>query len=163
MTLLAPVPPSISALHPAVLLATWGWSGRLPGPKGTWGSLAALPFAVLIAWAIHPLALIPAAAIVFALGVWSGGIYARALGIGDPGQVVIDEVAGQWLTLALVPLDPLLWLIGFLLFRVCDIVKPFPANWADANLKGGIGIMTDDFVAGLYAMLMLWGIDRWVL
>lgn len=160
---LAPVPTGLSPFHPAVLLATWGWSGRLPGPKGTWGSAAALPFGWLIAWAAGPLALIPAALLVFAVGIWAGGLYASKLGVGDPGPVVIDEVAGQWLTLALVPLDPLLWIAGFFLFRAADIIKPFPANWADRSLKGGIGIMTDDLIAGLYAMLVLWGAHRWLM
>ncbi len=66
--------------------------------------------------------------------------------------MVIDEVAGQWLTLALAaPLDPLFYAAGFLLFRVFDILKPWPVNWADDQLKGGLGIMADDIIAAGYA------------
>lgn len=139
-----------------ILLATWFGAGLLPGMPGTWGSLAALPFA----WAIHlyggPLGLLLAACGVFAIGIWASGEYARQSGAADPGAVVIDEVAGQWLTLALAaPLDPLYYALGFLFFRIADIFKPWPASWADRALKGGFGIMVDDIIAGLYAAVAL--------
>ncbi|MEK9753394.1 MAG: phosphatidylglycerophosphatase A [Rhodospirillaceae bacterium] len=148
--------PKPSLLSPPILLATWFGSGLLPGMPGTWGSLAALPFA----WAIHlywgPAALFGAALAVFAVGVWASDIYARAAGTEDPGAVVIDEVAGQWLTLALAaPLDPLYYALGFLFFRVADIVKPWPVSWAERRFAGGLGIMLDDIFAAFYAAVAL--------
>ena len=68
---------------------------------------------------------------------------------------VIDEVAGQWLTLAPFAPDPVTYLVGFVLFRAADIVKPWPANWADRELDGGLGVMLDDIFAGIYAGLAL--------
>jgi phosphatidylglycerophosphatase A len=136
----------------------------MPFAPGSWGSLAALPFAALMVWLTgDPLILLPAALVCFLVGVWAGGLYARQLGIQDPGAVVIDEVAAQWLTLSVVPLDPVLYGIGFFLFRLADVVKPFPANWVDRNMKGGLGIMLDDIVAGLYAALALYFIHRWLI
>jgi phosphatidylglycerophosphatase A len=82
--------------------------------------------------------------------------YADAIGSEDPGAVVIDEVAGQWL--ALLPCTAFgVWEIAlaFILFRIADILKPWPASWADRNIPGGLGIMADDWVAGLYAALAL--------
>lgn len=139
-----------------ILLATWFGAGLLPRMPGTWGSLAALPFA----WVIHlyggPDALMAAAAAVFLIGIWASEIYARASASADPGEVVIDEVAGQWLTLALAaPLDPLYYALGFVLFRLADIFKPWPVSWADRRLKGGMGIMIDDILAAIYAAAAL--------
>ena len=73
----------------------------------------------------------------------------------DPGEIVIDEVAGQWLTLAFVPLDPLMYGTGFLLFRFFDIVKPWPVRMIDRLVKGGLGIMLDDIAAAIYAAVCL--------
>ncbi len=157
------LPPGMPWHHPVALLSTWFGSGLIPFASGTWGSLAALPFAAGIAWAFGPTMLIPAALIVFALGVWCSKRYAQALGKDDPSPVVIDEVAGQFLTLSIVPLDPLLYGVGFLIFRLADIVKPFPANWADQKLEGGLGIMLDDLIAGAYAAIALWLVDRWLI
>ena len=163
MKLLHPLPPSLGPFHPVVVIATWFWSGRIGFASGSWGSLAALPFAALIAWLAGPLALIPAAALLFALGVWAGGRYADANDISDPSPVVVDEVVGQWLALAVIPLDPILYAVGFFFFRLFDVWKPFPANWADRNLKGGLGIMTDDVFAGIYAAIVTWGVYRWLI
>ena len=119
---------------------------------GTWGSLAALPFAWVIHMKFGPNGLAIATTIVLAVGVWAADVYAKEIGDDDPGAVVIDEVAGQWLTLALAaPLDALFYAAGFLLFRVFDILKPWPVNWADDQLKGGLGIMADDIIAAGYA------------
>ncbi len=80
----------------------------------------------------------------------------------DNGRMVIDEVAGQWLTLCLVPLSGVTVLIGFFLFRALDIVKPPPARSAE-NLPGGWGVMADDLVAGALGAVILWGVVRWML
>ena len=140
----------------AKLAATWFGVGLAPVAPGTWGSLAALPFAWAIAWAAGSWALVPAAAALFLLG-WAAS--ERVVGAGaasDPGYVVIDEVVGQWLTLAVAPLDPWAYGLGFLLFRIADILKPWPAGWADRTVKGGLGIMLDDVLAAPYSAGLLW-------
>jgi phosphatidylglycerophosphatase A len=141
--------------HPATLIATWFGTGLLPWFPGTWGSLAALPFAWAIAWLFGERALLLAAALLFIIGWWAAHRVARTSGIEDPGSVVVDEVAGQWLALAVTPPDPLAYLAGFLLFRLFDIVKPWPARWLDQNVGGGLGIMADDIAAGFYAATAL--------
>ncbi|GAB6053337.1 hypothetical protein JCM17960_21570 [Magnetospira thiophila] len=152
----------MNLLHPVPLLATWFGSGLLPKMPGTWGSLAALPFAwVLMGIGGWPLLLL-ATLVIFPVGVWSGGAYAARQGREDPGPVVIDEVAGQWLTLCVVPLDPLLFGLGFVLFRLADIFKPWPVSVADRRIKGGLGIMLDDILAAVYAGAALYGIGSWL-
>ncbi len=151
-------PPSLR--DPAALLATWFGAGLLPKAPGTWGSLAALPFAWALVHVGGETALGLGVLLVFLAGWWAAGRFAAARGIDDPGSVVIDEVAGQWLALLAARSDLLSYAIGFLLFRVFDIVKPWPVNWADRNIGGGLGIMLDDVLAGLYAlacmMLLQW-------
>lgn len=140
----------------AAWLATWFGTGLLPKAPGTWGSLAALPPGLLLLWAGGPALLVAAIILVSVAGVWAGERYAETLGQEDPGAVVIDEVAGQWL--ALLPcaaLGPVEIVLAFLLFRAADILKPWPASWADRNIPGGLGIMADDWVAGVYAALAL--------
>jgi len=161
LSFLTPPRPGISPWHPAAMAATWFGSGLLPIAPGTWGSLAALPFA----WALAlfggwPL-LLAASLGCFLVGWWAAAVYVRRTGADDPSEVVIDEVAGQWLVLAAVPLDPVLYLAGFLLFRLLDITKPWPARWADRNIHGGLGVMLDDMLAAAYgaaalAVLALW-------
>jgi phosphatidylglycerophosphatase A len=145
----------LPAWHPAAALATWFGIGLLPIAPGTWGSLAALPLAWAICsrWGASGLAL--AFLVVSALGVWAAGAVARAGKARDPGMVVIDEVAGQWLVLLAAPLGPLPWSIAFLLFRLFDIWKPWPVNWLDRHVEGGCGIMLDDIAAAVYALLAL--------
>lgn len=147
----------LPAHHPAFWIATWFGSGLIPWVPGTWGSLAALPFGLLIFWAGGPWALVGAAVALFPLGVWASTVYSRAKGFNDPGEVVVDEVVAQWLVLAPICPDPGLWLLGFLLFRVFDIVKVWPASLADRRLAGGLGIMLDDILAAAYAGLLLYG------
>jgi phosphatidylglycerophosphatase A len=86
----------------------------------------------------------------------------QAVGVHDPGAVVIDEVAAQWLTLCVAPLNPLAYLLGFLLFRIADVLKPWPANWLDRRVGGALGVMVDDLAAALYAGAALWLIARWL-
>jgi phosphatidylglycerophosphatase A len=141
--------------HPAALLATWFGVGLIPIAPGTWGSLAALPFA----WAIRSLwgatGFAIAIAIVFFVGWWAAATVSKASVVRDPGFVVIDEVAGQWLVLLAVPRDPLAWVLAFLLFRIFDIWKPWPVRWADREITGGLGVMLDDLLAAVYAALVL--------
>jgi len=141
--------------HPASLIATWFGAGRLPFMPGTWGSLAALPFAWIIAWLFGARALLVAATLIFLVGWWAAAVVSRASGVADAGAIVVDEVAGQWLTLVVTPPDLLAYAAGFVLFRIFDIVKPWPARWEDEHLGGGFGVMADDIVAGFYAATAL--------
>lgn len=139
----------------AILVATGLGSGYLPKAPGTWGSLLAALLAWPLAAAFGSWVLVPAAVLATVAGIWATRVYIERTGAKDPGPVVIDEVAGQWLTLAVCPLDPIWWAFGFLAFRVADIAKPFPANWVDRNVDGAWGVMADDLVAGLYALAVL--------
>jgi phosphatidylglycerophosphatase A len=153
----------LRATDPAFVLATWFGVGRLPGAPGTWGSLAALPLAWLLMAAGGALLLLAAAVLVFALGLWASDRYMKAVGVHDPGAIVIDEVAGQWLTLAVAPLDPLAYLLGFVLFRIADVLKPWPASWLDRRVGGAFGVMIDDVAAAAYAGGVLAILVTWAL
>ncbi len=137
--------------RPEDLISTFLGVGLVPFAPGTWGSLAALPVAWLIHASLGPLALAAAALLVVGLGSWSAGATMRRTRSDDPGAIVIDEVAGQWLVLAAVPLDLLWYAAGFALFRLFDITKPWPVSWADRQVKGGLGVMLDDVIAAGYA------------
>ena len=147
--------PNLPWWHPAALVATGFGAGWLPLMPGSWGSLAALP----CAWALRSrggiAALAAAAVIAFALGWWAAGRVARASGEHDPGFIVIDEVAAQWLVLLAAPLDWRAYAAAFLLFRLFDITKPWPAGLVERRVAGGLGIMLDDIVAAAYAVLLL--------
>lgn len=151
-------PPPSSWFDPALLVCTWFGSGRLRPAPGTWGSIAALPFAWVIAWFWSPFALIPAAALIFLIGWFCSNRVLKHCRTRDPSWIVIDEVAGQWLTLAVAPIDAFHWILGFMLFRAFDIVKPWPVSWADRQVGGGLGVMLDDVIAGLYAALVLFAV-----
>ena len=141
--------------HPAGLIATWFGVGLSPIAPGTCASLVALP----IAWAIRAMSGDPGLAValtlIFAVGCWAAGAVAAASGVEDPAAIVIDEIAGQWLVLLATPLEPIAWLLAFVLFRLFDIWKPWPVNWADRHVKGGFGIMLDDVLAAGYALVVL--------
>ncbi|MFQ5533221.1 MAG: phosphatidylglycerophosphatase A [Sphingomonadales bacterium] len=138
--------------HPATLAATWFGVGLLPKAPGTWGSLAALPIAWIIQSQFGPEGLSTAILLLFALGWWAAGRYERLAGQKDSSEIVIDEVVGQWLVLLFVPPDIILYALGFVLFRVADIFKPWPVNLADRAIEGGLGVMVDDVLAALYGM-----------
>jgi len=141
--------------HPTALIATGFGIGLLPGMPGTWASLAALPCGWLIRVEFGVAGLIAAAVIAFAAGWWASDRITKASGIGDPGFVVIDEIAAQWLVLLAAPLDWRWYAAAFLLFRMFDIWKPFPVNWLDRTVKGGFGIMLDDVMAAIYALALM--------
>jgi phosphatidylglycerophosphatase A len=122
----------------------------------------ALPFAAVLAWLGGPLLVLLASAAVFGIGIWAAEAYMTTTGVHDPPAIVIDEVAAQWLTLALMPVDPIVYLLGFLLFRVFDVLKPWPANVVDRAITGGFGVMLDDVVAAVYAGVALWLVVPWL-
>lgn len=140
-------------------VATFFGSGLLKPAPGTWGSLAALLLWATLAMGAHApastllIALIAGSVLSIALGVPAATIAARESGRKDPGFVVIDEVAGQWIALLGSPADWKHGLIALVLFRLFDITKPFPARQLEA-LPEGWGIVFDDVAAGLYA----WGV-----
>jgi phosphatidylglycerophosphatase A len=136
----------------ALMLATSLGIGYIPFAPGTFGSLAGL-----LAWAVLPQAATLQAAIIvviFAAGSWSGSVAEAHFQRTDPGPVVIDEVMGMLITLFM---NPVGWpgaLVGFVLFRLFDVIKPYPSNRLE-RLPGGAGVMADDAMAAVYANLAL--------
>lgn len=148
---------SISALLVRCVATVFG-VGYLPLAPGTMGSLAALLLVVAIYQVSAPYAFVlhlGLTVLLFPLAWWTAGRVAREDGNQDPKVVVIDEVFGQFFCLLWVPVLSFYWILGFALFRLFDIVKPFPAKQSE-RLPGGLGIVMDDLVAGLYAGLILW-------
>ncbi|MBS0432813.1 MAG: phosphatidylglycerophosphatase A [Proteobacteria bacterium] len=136
-------------------IATGFGSGLVPRAPGTAGSLVALVpwwFALRylpVAWYVVVLLL------AFALGVWACGVAGRRLGVDDHRALVWDEFVGQWLALCVAPAGwP--WLVaGFVLFRLFDVWKPWPIRLADARVHGGLGVMLDDVLAAIYALIVM--------
>ena len=155
------VPPRGRAIRPALLLATAGGLGYAPVAPGTVGSLPGVALAWIVGDAASGWALAAALAVVAAAGTWAAGVAARHAGADDPGLVVVDVVAGQTMTLLFLPPTPAVLACGFLLFRVFDILKPFPARSLE-RLPGGAGIMADDLMAGIYGNLVLQAAARFL-
>lgn len=149
------LPPHLRFFSPAALIATFFGSGLLKPASGTWGSLAALAPGLLIAERFGASGLLIGAAFAYGLGHWASTVWINGTEDKDPSPIVIDEVAGLWLTLTLAPLTPLGAALAFGLFRFFDIVKPWPVRWADKNIGGATGIMLDDILAGIWAALVL--------
>lgn len=147
---------------PYVWLATWLGSGMIDKAPGTWGSLASIPFAVVI-YKYSALPGLAVAAIgVYVLGLWAAGLFEKATGQEDNKMIVIDEVVGQWIALA-----PALYLAGFNIlyitlafaaFRAFDIMKPWPVSVAEKKLKGAHAVMMDDVIAGALAAVCVTGV-----
>ncbi len=148
----------------AVFLATVGYCGYFPVAPGTIGSAAGLLVYALVWWAQSPV--LEAGLIVglFAIGVWAGTVAERFFGGIDPGPIVLDEVVGMLITLAFIPVGLSGAIAGFVLFRVFDVIKPFPAGRFE-RLHGGLGVMADDAMAAVYAnlslRLVLWALPAW--
>lgn len=144
----------------AILLSTFGYIGYVPIVPGTVGSLGGLVLYWLL-YAAGPgwfqTALVAAIVTLFASGVWSATIAERHFGGIDPGPVVIDEVAGMLMTLAFVPVGWGAAIVGFFVFRLFDIIKPYPAARLE-RLPGGLGVMADDAMAAIYANVALRGL-----
>ncbi|NKI18101.1 phosphatidylglycerophosphatase A [Spongiibacter sp. KMU-166] len=150
------IPPTMLR-DPRHLLSLGFGSGLAPKAPGTFGTLAALP-----CW--YLLQLLPTASYIvavvaaFALGVYLCGETAKALGVHDHGGIVWDEFVGLWIALFLLPSDWYWPLLGFALFRLFDIWKPWPISVLDRRVHGGLGIMIDDVVAGFYAFFVIQGL-----
>jgi phosphatidylglycerophosphatase A len=149
----------------AVLLATAAGCGYFPIAPGTAGAAAGLVVYLLVWWTRSAAVEVGLIAIVFAAGTWAATHAERYFGVVDPGQVVIDEVLGMLITLAFIPVGVSGAIAGFLIFRVLDALKPFPANRLE-SLHGGFGIMADDAMAGIYSNLalraLIWLVPRWI-
>jgi phosphatidylglycerophosphatase A len=137
----------------ALAIATWG-VGYLPLMPGTFGSLVGVGvFLLLKFWVVQVVAIV----LITWVGIWAATRTERVLALKDPGIVVVDEVAGQMIALVPVSLFGLGWvwiIVSFILFRLFDIFKPYPARRCE-SLRGGLGIVADDLVAGLYAALLV--------
>jgi phosphatidylglycerophosphatase A len=140
----------------ARFVATAGYVGYAPTAPGTFGSMAGLVLHALLRWSGSHAAEFIAIVVVLLVGLWAADVMERELG-KDPGAVVIDEVVGMLVTLAALDVTPIGGVVGFFVFRVLDIVKPFPAGRLE-RLHGGPGIMLDDVMAGVYGNLVMRGL-----
>jgi len=140
-----------------VNLATLGPIGRLRPAPGTWGSAAGVITGIGIL-SIGPFLLEAAIIIVSLLGVVAANAYERVSGKKDASEVIIDEVAGQWIVLLVIPMEPLWIVAAFLVFRFLDITKIGPIGMAE-KWPGGIGVMADDIIAGVIGAVGLWGLQ----
>jgi len=149
----------------AVFIATVGYCGYFPVAPGTVGSAAGLLFYALVRWSGSAIVEVGLILALFAAGVWAGTTAERYFGGVDPGPIVLDEVVGMLITLAFIP--GIGWsgaLAGFVLFRIFDVIKPYPSGRFE-QLHGGLGVMADDAMAAVYANVslrfLLWLMPGW--
>jgi len=139
---------------PVHFLAFGFGTGLAPFAPGTFGSLPG----ILLFWLTMDFGLyvqLGVAAVITLAGIWICGESARRIGVHDHGGIVWDEIAGMYLTLMVAPFSVFGWILAFVLFRIMDIVKPWPIRDLDHRLRGGVGIMLDDLAAALYAAILL--------
>ena len=145
-----------------IIIATGFYSGYLPKAPGTWGSLVGL----VLFFLLHSLNLemyLAVVAGIFFVGTFAAGEAEKIMDRQDPGLGVIDEILGILGTMIAVPATPLTMVLGFILFRIFDIFKPFPIGLVDQRFHGGLGIMLDDIVAGIYSLIILQLLVRFIL
>ena len=162
MRLFAPLPEGCRLSQPTTLISVGFGTGLLRGAPGTWGSLAALPPAMAIVWLGGWPALAVAAVVVSVLGIWAADAMVRRSGVHDPGIIVVDEIAGQWITILPIAAHFEMYPLAFVAFRIADIAKPWPVSVADRRVGGGFGVMLDDVIAALYAAVAVWLIGGWL-
>lgn len=144
----------------ARLISTWFYCGYAPAAPGTVGSAAAIAIAIAIHSYLTPVEFGILGVLLAIPGMWAAGVTANEVKSKDPQIVVVDEVVGQWITLAgASAFNWQSWLLAFALFRIFDIWKPAPVRQLE-NLPGGIGIVADDMMAGVYAGLLLFAAGR---
>ena len=141
--------------HPIHWLALGFGTGLVPKAPGTAGTLVAIPLILLTASLTLPIKIAILLGISL-LGIYLCGKSAELLGVHDHGSIVWDEIAGFYLTALFVPVSYLWLALGFIFFRIFDILKPWPIKQLDAQVHGGLGIMLDDIIAGLFAGLVLY-------
>lgn len=150
--------PKFLLAHPAHFIALGFGAGLAPKAPGSFGTLAALPlFWALAQFFPGTAALLIFIALCFVLGIWACAQTGKHLGAADHGSMVWDEFVAMWLVLTFTPIGWLWWLAAFGLFRVFDILKPWPIRWFDTRLKNGFGVMFDDVLAAIYALLVIKG------
>jgi phosphatidylglycerophosphatase A len=137
-----------------VAFASFAYVGFAPVAPGTVGSAAAIPLFLLLRWAGSPWIEVAVCGVLVVAGAWSARLAEQALGVEDPGPVVIDEVVGMLVSLFFLPCTWPVVLAAFIAFRVFDIVKPWPAGRLE-DVPGGWGVMADDVMAGVYANLTI--------
>jgi len=146
----------------ARIIATAGGAGYSPLAPGTAGTAVAVP----LAWLASPLPwwqFLAITAAVIAVGIWAASVADRSWGTHDSGRIVIDEVAGYFVTVALIDRsDWRLLVIGFFVFRAFDIIKPPPVRWIDRNVGGGTGVVLDDVVAGIQGAAVMVAATSWL-
>jgi phosphatidylglycerophosphatase A len=140
--------------RPAHFIALGFGSGLSPLAPGTFGTLVAIPLAMGLRAFDNDAAFIGAIAVAFVVGAWSAHATGRDLGVPDHGSIVVDEIAAFLLVLYFVGADPLREALAFILFRAFDIWKPPPIRQVDAAFKNGIGVMLDDILAAVYALVV---------
>jgi len=138
----------------AVFLATCGYVGYAPVAPGTFGSAAGLAIFALVRASGSIYVELAVIVVLFAIGVWSGTEAEHHFGGTDPGPIVLDEVVGMLITLALLPVNAMGAFVGFIVFRELDVVKPWPSGRFE-RLHGGLGIMADDGMAAVYGNIMM--------
>ena len=136
-------------------------SGLSRFAPGTMGTIVAIPFAPLVK-SLPPVGYWSLLGALFLAGIWLCGVTAKRLGKHDPGGIVWDEMVGYWLTIAFIPLHWPWLLLAFVLFRIFDILKPWPIKFTERLFEGGLGIMADDILAAAYAILVMAVITRLV-
>jgi len=139
--------------NPANFLALGAGSGLAPKAPGTFGTVAAIPLFLLMPNSLPIYLLI--VLLLFVLGVWLCDTCANNLGVHDHPAIVFDEWVGYLITMIAVPRSLALIALGFVLFRLFDVLKPWPIGLADKRVSGGLGIMIDDVIAGLFAAITL--------
>lgn len=144
--------------HPATWAATWFGCGLMQPAPGTWGTLGALPFGIFLMMFGGIPALVIATLIVFIIGVWASNHFERMVREKDSGMIVIDEVVGVWIAMIPAVLTSTSIALAFILFRFFDILKPWPISWLDKRIQGGMGVMVDDVLAGVFAALVMIGL-----
>lgn len=140
--------------NPSYFIAFGFGSGLIPVAPGTWGTLAAMPLYLLIMH-LSPILYGLITVVAFCLGVYVCHRVSRELGVHDYSGIVWDEIVGYFITMFLAPPGVLWMVLGFCLFRLFDIWKPFPICWVDKKVKGGLGIMLDDVIAAIPAFIIL--------
>ena len=149
----------------AVFIATVGYCGYFPVAPGTVGSAAGLVVYLLVWWSQSPVVEVALIVALFLACMWAGTTAERFFGGIDPGPIVLDEVVGMLITLAFIPVGIPGAIAGFFLFRLFDVIKPFPARQLE-RLHGGLGVMADDAMAAVYANLslraLLWVGPEWL-
>ncbi len=145
----------VSLKNPTHFLALGFGSGLAPKMPGTFGTVAALPLVIVFAMMLDVAAYMAITMIVSVVGIWLCGKTANDMGVHDDSSIVWDEIAGMMIAMIAVPLTWQNLLVAFVLFRIFDILKPWPISLLDKKLHGGLGIMLDDIVAGIATLAIM--------